>query len=383
MGMWFATVVGGAEIFGRRWIRNHDMTNVSLGQRVYNAQSSKNEQSSLLSIEEDRGRGSPFTSLHNWLPSRAETQGSIPRHPGSWGRSIFLILTDPDTSIWSAIFFIVLILAIALSNIIMIMQTMDAFQFVPRDCVSCGGTISYMFEDDEVAPETALGVSCVCPPSPVSWTIHTLDWLIYCLTFEWILRVVLYSPANPSATVSGRVVQWFNFLTDPTTLIDALSIFPYYLERLPNGLVSLRIFRLLRIFQLVRLGQYNPAFTSLTNVMSRSTQYLKLLVIVLAFGAAFFGSMVYWMEKGTWKYHEASGEYTFVRTGFDGKTEEPTPFTSIPAGRLVFPLSCLQFQMIDLMKLLIFNYFRSFLVVSCYSDNGWLWCRYFAILWFP
>jgi len=68
---------------------------------------------------------------------------------------------------------------------------------------------------------------------------------------------------------------------------------------LPNGLVSLRIFRLLRIFQLVRLGQYNQAFTSLTNVLSRSVQYLRLLIIVLAFGAAFFGSMVYWMEKGT------------------------------------------------------------------------------------
>ncbi|KAL7518606.1 hypothetical protein ACHAWX_003419 [Stephanocyclus meneghinianus] len=303
------------------------MTNVSLGQIVYSPQSSQNERSSLLSIEGDKG-GSSFSS---WPPTRAETQSSIWKHPGSWRRIIFLILTEPDTSIWSAVFFIVMILAIALSNIIMIMQTMDAFQFVPTDCVSCGGTISYMFEDDEVSPEMAPGVSCICPPSPVSWTIHTLDSLIYFLTFEWMLRVVLYSPVNPSATFSGRVVQWFNFLTDPTTLMDALSIFPYYLERLPNGLVSLRIFRLLRIFQLVRLGQYNPAFTSLTNVMSRSTQYLKLLVIVLAFGAAFFGSMVYWMEKGTWKYHDASGEYTFVRTGFDGKTEEPTPFTSIPA----------------------------------------------------
>ena len=28
------------------------------------------------------------------------------------------------------------------------MQTMDAFQFVPTDCVSCGGTVSYIFEDD-------------------------------------------------------------------------------------------------------------------------------------------------------------------------------------------------------------------------------------------
>eukprot|EP00804_Cyclotella_cryptica_P029723 CCRYP_015208-RB/>CCRYP_015208-RB protein AED:0.02 eAED:0.02 QI:546/1/1/1/1/1/2/773/323 len=319
------------------------MTNISLEQRGNTEQCSENERSSLLSIEEDE-RLLPYSSLHDWLPSRAEARSSSQRHPPTWRRSIFLILTEPDTSIWSAVFFIVLILAIAVSNIIMIMQTMDAFQFVPTDCVSCGGTVSYMFEDDEVAPETAPGVSCVCPPSPVLWTIHTLDWLIYLLTVEWILRVVVYSPASPPFTVSGWAVRWLTFLTDPTTLIDALAIFPYYLERLPNGLVSLRIFRLLRIFQLVRLGQYNPAFTSLTNVMSRSTQYLKLLVIVLAFGAAFFGSMVYWMEKGTWKYHEASEEYIFVRTGLDGKTEEPTPFTSIPSGRLLFDLYSCNFR---------------------------------------
>jgi nitroreductase len=56
-----------------------------------------------------------------------------------------------------------------------------------------------------------------------------------------------------------------------------------------------------------------------------------LLILILAFGAAFFGSMVYWLEKGSWKYHEASGDYRFLRLSVDGVTEEPTPFVSIPA----------------------------------------------------
>lgn len=213
----------------------------------------------------------------------------------------------------------------------MIIQTMDIFQHIPTDCISCGGNISYMFEDDVFIEEQPPGVSCVCPPSPVGWTVHALNWLIDFLTVEWFLRVLTYTPDEPSSELLGRLGQWFQFLTDYTTMIDALSIFPYYFERLPNGFVGLRIFRILRIFQLVRLGQYNQAFTSLTNVMSRSTQYLKLLVIVLAFGAAFFGSMVYWMEKGTWKYFEEKEEYLFVRIGLDGQ-EEPTPFISIPAG---------------------------------------------------
>jgi len=268
---------------------------------------------------------SPIHTQSQWirLPVHAA-------HTPSLRRRIFLVLTEPDTSTWSAVFFFVLILAIVMSNVIMIMQTMDAFQFVPTDCVSCGGTVSYIFEDDAFIEEEPPGVKCVCPPSPLRWMDVTLNWLIYFLTVEWILRVGMFSPADPAPTSAGRMVQWFQFLMDSSTLIDALAIFPYYLEQLPNGLVSLRIFRLLRIFQLVRLGQYNQAFTSLTNVLSRSVQYLRLLIIVLAFGAAFFGSMVYWMEKGTWKYHEPSGEYTFVRVGLDGKTEEPTPFESIP-----------------------------------------------------
>jgi hypothetical protein len=95
--------------------------------------------------------------------------------------------------------------------------------------------------------------------------------------------------------------------------------------------ISLRLLRLFRIFQLVRLGQYNAMFRTLTNVLVKSLNYLRLLILILAFGGALFGSMIYWLEKGTWSYHEASGKYLFVRIAADGVTEEPSPFTSIPA----------------------------------------------------
>jgi hypothetical protein len=154
---------------------------------------------------------------------------------------------------------------------------------------------------------------------------------MYFLSVEWLLRILLYAPAEPAPSFLGRCGQSVDFLTNASTLVDALAIFPYFLEQLPNGLVSLRVFRLFRIFQLVRLGQYNDMFMTLTNVLQNSIVYLKLLALVMLFGAAFFGSMMYWLEKGEWKYHAASGEYRFLRLGIDGVTEEPTPFTSIPA----------------------------------------------------
>ena len=184
------------------------------------------------------------------------------------------------------------------------------------------------------------GVQCECPPSPLPFTVGAVDWLMNFLAAEWILRVLSYTPHSPSCaselpdTVTssslGEFYQWLNYLVEPQTLLDALAIFPYYLERLPNGFVSLRLLRLTRLFQLVRLGQYNSMFMSLSNVLYKSFNYLKLLVLVLAFGAAFFGSMVYYLERGTWKYYEPDGEYRFVRIGMDGVSEEPSPFTSIP-----------------------------------------------------
>ena len=39
------------------------------------------------------------------------------------------------------------------------------------------------------------------------------------------------------------------------------------------------------------------------------------------------------MEKGTWKYttYTDPPSFAYMRIGADGETEEPTPFTSIPA----------------------------------------------------
>ena len=156
---------------------------------------------------------------------------------------------------------------------------------------------------------------------------------MYFFSLEWFVRVLTFVPEDPSPDADGgqHLLQWLRYLTAPSTLVDALSIFPYYLENMPKAFISIRLLRLFRIFQVVRLGQYNEMFRTLTNVMAKSLNYLRLLILILAFGGALFGSMIYWLEKGTWKYHEGSERFLFVRLGADGVTEEPSPFRSIPA----------------------------------------------------
>jgi hypothetical protein len=243
-------------------------------------------------------------------------------------RRLFLFLTEPETSLGSAVVFFVLIFTIFLSNVVMIMQTMEFFQYIPTDCHICGGKTTYMFDDD--LRTVHLSLLCQCPPQPYPYLVQTGDYLLYFFAVEWTLRVFTFVDAQPNPSICGQLRQWLGFLTSSSTLIDALAIWPNFFEALPSGLVSLRLLRLFRVFQLVRLGQYNIMFLSLTSVLQKSLEYIRLLILMLLFGAAFFGSILYWLEQGTWKYWEPTGDFQYIRLSLDGVNEEISPFRSIP-----------------------------------------------------
>lgn len=268
------------------------------------------------------------------------------RVPTTPQRRIFLFLTEPQTSIASFIFFVILVVAITFSCVLMMLQTMPSFQFKPDDCVICGGTNEYYSDNDDAVytgpplPDLEhLPIDCECPPIPLPWTVLLEDCIIWFFTVEWILRVLCYEPPDTGGdhchSCQTLFKQKISYCLEWTTLLDALAIFPYYIERYEetNGLLSLRLLRLFRVFQLLRLGKYNTTFLSLMNVLVESILSFNILLIVLVFGAAFFGSMIYWMEKGTWKYttYTDPPSFAYMRIGADGETEEPTPFTSIPA----------------------------------------------------
>lgn len=253
-------------------------------------------------------------------------------------RRIFLFLTEPDTSVASAIFFFVLVISILVLNCVMMMQTMTHFQFTPSDCLSCGGNMSYMFDDEAIPDEVVSGdgYDCVCPPTPLPWTETILKSLTYFFSVEWILRVAMFCPIpiddkGKRKRVLQYLQEWIEYVTSWSMVLDFLAIFPYYMELAfqTNGLMSLRLLRLIRVMQLVRLGQYNNTFMALTSVLAESWIYLKMLVGILAFAGAFFGSMIYWLEKGEWMYWPETQCYQFIRLNPQG-VQEISPFKSIP-----------------------------------------------------
>lgn len=210
----------------------------------------------------------------------------------SFRRRMYLFLTEPSSSWLSAVFFFFLIVAISMSNLIMIMETMSSFQYRPTKCYFCeeGEKHYASFQNDsENIPD------CMCPLRPLPYLERFLGYILNFFALEWTLRVLSFVPAEPQPDIQSQLTASFNFLTSTTTVMDAFAIWPYYIERFnAPGLISLRLLRLFRVFQLFRLGSYNSMFVSLTRVLYKSIGFLRLMVVIMFFGATIFGSLLFW-----------------------------------------------------------------------------------------
>jgi len=259
-------------------------------------------------------------------------------------RRIFLLLTEPQTSILSAIIFTIIVALILSSVIIMIIETMDYFQYTPDNCILCHSADNQVFitddtifnDDTDEKPITPTHqVACVCPPEPYPQLLQIEVWIMYFFTVEWILRIISYSPLRTKENEGmSSFRMYLGYLVEPLTILDFLATFPFYLLRYTNlgGMISLRLLRFFRVFQILRLGSHDPTFTTFMIVMVDALQAFGILLICLMFGAAVFGSWMYWLEKGEWMYTDLLEEpgYAYVRFGADGLTKELSPFHSIP-----------------------------------------------------
>lgn len=84
---------------------------------------------------QQRGLLRHASMMNHFLPS----ERSNSNQPPSLRRLIFLVITEPETSVLSAVFYFLLMSAIFACNIIMVMQTMAAWQYTPSNCITCGG----------------------------------------------------------------------------------------------------------------------------------------------------------------------------------------------------------------------------------------------------
>ncbi|GMI23078.1 hypothetical protein TrCOL_g8136 [Triparma columacea] len=207
----------------------------------------------------------------------------------------------------------------------MSLMTVSTFTEIPSSCELCLNSTSVITAD------------CVCEGEPLDYLTKLSNALYIIFTAEYLARILLFSPLPHSAGGSSTnyLVQLVAFILNPWQVIDLLSVLPFWLEFITDmrTFSAIRILRLSRIFQVVKLGKHNRTFVTFGRVMKRSTPALNLLFVILFFGMLVFGSLIYECERGSWKYTDLTSppSWQYVRTEDDGVTEEITPFTSIPA----------------------------------------------------
>jgi len=271
-------------------------------------------------------------------------------------RIIFLIITEPRSGILPFIQYTTLMILILLANLILIMQTNARWQYTPTECVFCDNgnetdVHKHNYDSEIFRNNTGMGervddylsIECICPPTPYPIYGQIEGWCIYYFSIEWVLRITCYVPTptqleeqqnrTPNFYLS-YLKLWAMYLIRFNTIIDFLATFSYYLihhSDKATGLRALRLLRVLRLFQLVRVGSYSGIFISLGNVFQKSMMSLTMLCIVLLFGAVFFGSMIFFFEKGVWMYTDDTTppSYQFMRLSVDGITYEISPYKSI------------------------------------------------------
>ncbi len=247
----------------------------------------------------------------------------------SWRHRLYLILTDPRSSILSAIVYGFIVFLIVVSNLVIMMKTMDYFQYTPHQCVFCDRYEAY-YESISSGTE-----DCTCPPETVVWLQRFERYVMIIFAYEWILRILCYDPpVQEGGLRKSSCSKFFDHLFETTTILDFLATFPYFIEQydVMHWNKSLTFLRLFRVFQMVRLGHHDATFCAIVNVLVGSFEKLMLLFVFIAFGGAICSFLIYWFERGEWRYTDLVDPpgWAWVRLSPDETTEELSPFTSIP-----------------------------------------------------
>eukprot|EP00759_Apiculatamorpha_spiralis_P011667 PhF_6_TR18936/c0_g1_i2/m.27738/K04875/KCNA2; potassium voltage-gated channel Shaker-related subfamily A member 2 len=123
-------------------------------------------------------------------------------------------------------------------------------------------------------------------------------------------------------------INKLRFFTKFPTLIDLMSILPYYIEKMTeNGsggvLVVFRVVRLARVFRVFKLSKYSKDIDLVFITVNKSRNAISLLVFLVLIALTIFSSLMFFFEQAGCTYNEK--KKLWIRE--DGTV---SPFQSIP-----------------------------------------------------
>lgn len=118
-------------------------------------------------------------------------------------------------------------------------------------------------------------------------TLHIIEWAITILfTVEYIARIL-------------TVRKPIKYILSAYGIIDLLAILPSYISLFLPGahlLASLRAVRLLRVFRILKLGQFVGASKMLTVALIRSRDKILVFLFTVIILCIIFGTLMYMIE---------------------------------------------------------------------------------------
>ena len=94
-------------------------------------------------------------------------------------------------------------------------------------------------------------------------------------TIEYLIRVITCGYIKKFRGISGRISYIFSFWT----LIDLLAILPLFISGV-NETFLLRLFRLIRLFSVIRFGRYSTALKNVLDAISDRKQELIFAIAI-------------------------------------------------------------------------------------------------------
>mmetsp|Transcript_9950 Transcript_9950/g.20292 ORF Transcript_9950/g.20292 Transcript_9950/m.20292 type:complete len:1018 (+) Transcript_9950:381-3434(+) len=298
-----------------------------------------------------------------WPPSK-HTDENGDTHEFSIPARIWLVLEDPAMGIaakYMSFFMMILILAscvgMVLSSVPANREAADLSDCKESDVAEVDCDLCYDSHDAMPILDgkcsvcegyynatTSTSVAKVCEPSELQIFITVEAYCIYCFTLDYFLRIgTVSSVANNrwggNPKISSCLSKVWSYSTGWLNLVDLVAILPFWIEVMVGAGVPLgflRVLRLARVFRIFKLGKYNEGMSLFARTLHASIPALSLLCFFVLIGVVLFGSIIYFVEGGTYTVDatvcpEFLGYACYIRpNSYSGEDFEQSPFVSIP-----------------------------------------------------
>ncbi|MDD1668051.1 MAG: ion transporter [Methanomicrobiales archaeon] len=127
----------------------------------------------------------------------------------------------------------------------------------------------------------------------ILWGITLFAVAVFSVEYLLRLWVCTVNPAYADP-VRGRL----RYLVTPLAIFDLLAILPFYIPLvLPMDLLVLRIFRLTRVFTVLKLGRFTNAWNSLTYTVRSRKEELLISAVLIFMVLAVSSTVMYYIEN--------------------------------------------------------------------------------------